>query len=287
VTAATLGLAVSGGPDSLALLLIASAEEPVRAATVDHGLRPEARAEAEHVAAICATRGIPHDILALDLPPGANQAEARAARYDALERWCAAHGLTRLATAHHIDDQAETLLMRLARGAGLSGLASIRARRPLREGITLERPLLDRRKAELETIVAEAGLTPVRDTSNSDPRYDRTAFRALLSGTPVLDPVRLARSAEHLAAAEEALMWVTDRLADQRINGMTLDPQNLPPEILRRLLLRFFSGRSPRGADLERLIRALQSDHAATLGGLKVTPGARWTFEPAPPHRAA
>lgn len=286
MTAPTLGLAVSGGPDSLALLLIASAAEPVHVATVDHGLRPEACDEAAHVAAICAGRGIPHDILTLDLPPGAGQAEARAARYTALGRWCRSYGLTRLATAHHIDDQAETLLMRLARGAGLSGLAGVRARRPLCDGVVLERPLLGRRKAELEGIVAAAGLLPVRDPSNADPRYDRTAIRALLAHAPALDPVRLARSAAHLAAAEEAVNWMTERLAAERISGATLDPRELPPELLRRLVLRFFKDCPPRGADLEQLISSLQHGRTATLGGLKVVPGERWSFEPAPPHRS-
>lgn len=285
MTAPTLGLAVSGGPDSLALLLIASAQEPVRAATVDHGLRPEARAEAELVAGICADRGIPHDILQVDLRAGAGQAEARDGRYAVLSQWCVSHRLTRLATAHHIDDQAETLLMRLARGAGLGGLSGVRASRELCSGVSLERPLLDRRKSELEAIVAQAGLTSVRDPSNADPRYDRTTARALLASTDFLDPARLAHSAAHLAAAEEALEWATERLAGERIAGNTLRPQGLPPELLRRLVLRMYGEERPRGPDLVRLIAALQDGRTATLGGYKVSPGEVWTFTPAPPHR--
>jgi tRNA(Ile)-lysidine synthase len=280
-------LAISGGPDSLALLLLASAEAPIRAATVDHGLRPESRAEAEHVAAICAARGIAHDILTLSLPPGTGQAGAREARYAALGKWCRAHGLTRLATAHHADDQAETLLMRLARGAGLAGLAGIRAERALGEGVTLVRPLLGYRKAELEAIVAAAGLTPVRDPSNTDPRYDRTAARALLGSTPWLDPARLAHSAAHLAEAEAALEWTVDRLEAERVGeGASLDPTGLPPELLRRLMRRLFarSGEEPRGPELARLTAALHEGRAATLGTVKVTPGPRWTFAKAPPR---
>jgi len=285
VTAPTLGLAVSGGPDSLALLLIASAKEPVRVATVDHGLRPEARAEAEHVAAICAERGIPHDILSLALPPGSGQAKAREARYAALGAWCVTNGLTRLATGHHADDQAETVLMRLARGAGLSGLAGVRARRPLYNGVILERPLLARRKAELEALVAEAALTPVHDSSNEDSRFDRTGMRALLASTNVFDPARVAHSAAHLAEAEAALCWVTKRLAGERINGNTLDPRGLPVEILRRLVLRMFKEEPLRGPELARMIAALQGGGTVTLGSLKVTPGLVWTFTPAPPRR--
>lgn len=283
-----IGLAVSGGPDSLALLLLAIVSGPVRAATVDHGLRPESRTEAERVAAICAERGVPHDILTLDLPLGTGQAEARAARYAALGDWCAAHELTHLATAHHADDQAETLLMRLARGAGLSGLAGVRRERQLRPGVTLIRPLLERRKAELEAIVAAAGLAPVRDPSNMDPRYDRTAARALLAATHWLDADRIAQSAAHLAEAEAALDWTTERLAAERIAGDSLDARDLPPELVRRLMLQLFArfGDAPRGPELARLIATLRKGRAGTLGGVKVSPGERWTFAPAPPRRS-
>lgn len=284
-----LGLAVSGGPDSLALLLLAVRDRPgnLRAATVDHQLRPESRTEAEAVAAICARLGVPHDILPVRVE-GSIQAAARAARYAALADWCVAHGLTHLATAHHADDQAETLLMRLARGAGLGGLAGVRRQRELRSGVTLVRPLLGARKAELEAIVRDAGLTPALDPSNADPAYDRTAARVLLATTPWLDPARLAHSAAHLADAEEALEWAADQALADRFDGSSLDPRGLPPEILRRLILHIFAahGDTPRGPDLVRLIGALQSGRPATLGPLKATPGLRWTFTPAPPRRS-
>jgi len=287
---APLGLAVSGGPDSLALLLLAGRVRPdnLRAATVDHQLRPEAAAEAAAVAAICARLGVPHDILTVRVE-GSVQAAAREARYAALGDWCVAHGLTHLATAHHADDQAETLLMRLARGAGLSGLAGIRATRPLCPDVTLVRPLLGARKVELEAIVAAAGLQPALDPSNADPRYDRTAARGLLAATDWLDPVRLAQSAAHLADAEAAIEWATDRAFSERFDGMSLDPEGLPHEILRRLVLRVFAAHeeTPRGPDLARLIGALQAGQPATLGTLKASPGKRWTFTPAPARKRA
>jgi tRNA(Ile)-lysidine synthase len=285
-----LGLAVSGGPDSLALLLLAVRDRPgnLRAATVDHQLRRESRAEAENVAAICARLGVPHDILPVRVE-GSIQAAARAARYAALGGWCVAHGLTHLATAHHADDQAETLLMRLARGAGLGGLAGVRRQRGLRPGVSLVRPLLEARKAELEAIVRDAGLTPALDPSNADPAYDRTGARALLAATPWLDPARLAHSAAHLAEAEDALEWAVDQALADRFDGTSLDPQGLPPEILRRLMLRIFAARGavPRGPDLVRLIATLQCGRPATLGPLKATPGPRWIFTSAPPRRSA
>ena len=129
-----VGVAVSGGPDSLALLLLADAAYPgrVHAATVDHGLRPESAAEALFVARICRGRGVPHALLPAGMTAGANlQAAARARRHDLLGEWAEDIGAGPIVTAHHADDQAETLLMRLNRGSGLAGLAAIRAAGPV------------------------------------------------------------------------------------------------------------------------------------------------------------
>ncbi|MFD1610506.1 tRNA lysidine(34) synthetase TilS [Sphingomonas tabacisoli] len=282
-----LGLAVSGGPDSLALLMLAKHIRPVRVATVDHRLRPEARAEAEMVADFCARLGVPHDILAVQVQ-GSVQAGAREARYSALGDWCARHALRWLATAHHADDQAETLLMRLSRGSGVSGLAGVRRSRALRDGVELIRPLLDWRKAELEEVVRAAGITPALDPSNFDPAYDRTAARSLLGAAPWLDAARLAQSAANLADAEQALEWAAELAFVERWDGAGLDPRELPTELLRRLVLRILAafGETPRGPDLMRLIEALRAGRTATLAAIKATPGERWTFAPAPPRRS-
>lgn len=285
---AKIGLAVSGGPDSLALLLIAARERPdrVRAATVDHGLRAESAAEAHAVAALCGELRVPHDILSVRVT-GSLQAAAREARYAALAEWCGEHGLDHLATAHHLDDQAETVVMRLARGAGLAGLSGIRPQRVLAPGVTLVRPLLGMRKAALEAIVTAAGVTPARDPSNDDPRFDRTAARRLLATADFLDPARIAHSAAIFAEAEEALTWTADQLAAARVDGDWLDPAGLPPELLRRLVKRQFArfGVAPSGPELCRVIDAVSAGRATTLGGVKVSPGARWRFAPAPPRR--
>jgi tRNA(Ile)-lysidine synthase len=281
-------VAVSGGPDSLALLLLAHAAfgDRVRALTVDHALRTDSAAEAAMVAGVCAGRGIPHAALRWEgAKPTANiQAHARGARYALMTEWCAANGVLWLATGHHADDQAETLLMRLARGSGSGGLAGIRTVRPLGQGITLLRPLLDVRRAALRRVVDAAGLIPVDDPANRSPRHDRTAARALLAATPWLDPVRLAASAAHLADAEAALEWTTQLAWDSRAEataaGLTLDVADLPAELRRRLVARAFAtlGESPDGPAIERLVGRLTTGATATLGGVQVRPGARWTF---------
>ncbi|UAK24909.1 tRNA lysidine(34) synthetase TilS [Sphingomonas nostoxanthinifaciens] len=293
-----LALAVSGGPDSLALLLLAHAARPdtVIAATVDHGLRLEARAEAMMVAEVCRTLGVPHAILTVEVAddPAGLQAAARAARYAALARWAAGEGAAMLATAHHQDDQAETVLMRLVRGAGIAGLSGIRRRRPLdgAPGVELVRPLLDWTKAELEALVAEAGLTPARDPSNLDPRFDRTRARALLAqGWPAA--ARLAAVADRLAEAEEALAWTAAHLAAARITQgeafVSIDPLALPREHRRRLLLagiaRLAPDRPPRGDALDRLLDTLDGGRVGTLVGLRCDPGPPWRLTQAPFHR--
>ena len=293
-----LGLAVSGGPDSVAMLLIAAEALPGRiaVATVDHGLRAAAAAEAAFVAGLCAARGIPHTILTAAVAAEGKglQAAARAARYRLLARWCAASGLGHLATAHHADDQAETLLMRLGRGAGLAGLGGIRRRRPLGDGVTLIRPLLDVTRAELAAIVAAAGIVAVDDPSNRDPRYDRTRARALLAaGYPAAR--RVAAAAAHLAEAEAALAWAADGEWDRRQrreDGGTLaiDVAGLPEELRRRLVQRALTAiaaeAAPRGPDLARFIGVLAGGGAATIAGVRGAGGAVWRFAPAPPRRA-
>lgn len=291
-----VAVAVSGGPDSLALLLLCRAAlgPGVVAATVDHGLRAEAADESRFVAALCKDIGVDHAILAVSVEEKGDglQAAARLARYDALTRWCESGDINNLFTAHHADDQAETLLMRLGRGAGIGGLAGVRSSRRLSPKLRLARPLLGWRKAELASIVAEAGIVARDDPSNRDNRYDRTAVRALLAETALLDSRRLAASAAHLAEAEDALAWATDRAFAVSVthfsDAIELDPADYPPEILRRMLVRIFAdfGTTPKGPALDRLSERLIAGETATLAGIKATPRAQWRFEPAPPRRA-
>lgn len=295
-----LGVAVSGGPDSLALLLLAHGAWPgrVRAATVDHRLRPESAGEAAFVGRVCSELGVAHAVLMPDAPPEGNlQSAARALRYRLLGDWAEAEEVGWIATGHHLDDQAETLLMRLVRGSGLPGLAGVRAAGPLpgTPDLRLIRPLLGWRRADLRGIVAAAGIEPVEDPSNSDPRYDRSRIRGILAAADWIAPEAVARSAGALAEAEEALDWAADRLAAERMraagSGLALDVVGLPPELRRRLVLealrRLGVEAPPRGHALQRLLGALEAGETATLAGVKAMGGATWRFAPAPPRRAS
>ena len=293
-----VGIAVSGGPDSLALLLLAAAARPgrIEAATVDHGLRDGSAAEAAMVAALCQRLAIPHDILTADwaTPPRANiQAEARALRYRLLGEWARAQNLAAVATGHHADDQAETILMRLARGSGIAGLGGSRASRPLTAGVLLIRPLLNWRKSELVALVAAAGIEPVDDPANRDPRHDRSRIRRWLADSAWADPARLAASAAALRDADEALDWSLAPLITARIardgDTLTIEPFDLPRELRRRLLLAAFAELNapmPRGPDLMRALAALEAGDTVTLSGLKLEGSERWRLSPEPARRA-
>ncbi|GAA4034270.1 hypothetical protein GCM10022281_12980 [Sphingomonas rosea] len=291
-----IGLAVSGGPDSLALLWLT---HQVRAgafevATVDHGLRPEAAAEATIVARLCGELAVPHSILQVEVAGGASlQAQARTARYAALRAWALERGLTAVATAHHRDDVAETMLMRLARGSGVGGLAGMRETRALGEGVRLIRPLLDWRKAELVALVEQSGLDPVSDPANRDERHDRTRFRALLAEDSIFDSDRLARSAATLREAEDALAFTAEELAAARVRiegrSAEVDAGGLPAEYQRRLLSKAMASlgaNAIRGPDLDRALAAIRDERSCTLGGLRLSGGEIWRLEPEPPRRA-
>lgn len=285
-----LGLAVSGGPDSLALLLLSHAAGfECSAATVDHNLRVEGADEARFVAGVCYDLSVPHTTLQLGtLDKGNLSDRARDARYAALAKWGDANGIAFLATAHHADDQLETMLMRLNRSVGVGGLAGIRARRG-----QIVRPLLSWRKAELETLVNSCGLTPRDDPSNHDDRFDRARLRKSLAGATWLDPIAASHSAAALSQAEDALIWAAKAYEDQRVsveNGaVSFDAQDLPPELIRRILLaglrRIVPTAAPRGDALDRLMIALANGQTATLSGVKCTGGPIWRFTAAPPRR--
>jgi len=185
-----LAVAVSGGSDSMALTLLAQDWARARggritALTVDHGLRAEAAAEAVQVAAWCAARGIDHVILTRTgpAPTSSIQAFARAARYGLLEAWCRAHFVLHLLLGHQREDQAETVMMRQARGSGVDGLAGM-ASVVERGAVRLLRPLLGVSRAQLRAFLTARGQGWIEDPSNRNPAFTRVRTRDDLGGAP-------------------------------------------------------------------------------------------------------
>ena len=297
-----LGVAVSGGPDSLALLLLAAAARPgdVEAATVDHGLRPESKEEANMVADLCEGLGVPHSTLAIewDLPPTtALEEQAREVRYGALAAWADDRGLAALLTAHHLDDQAETLVMRLNRGAGVRGLSGMRGRSvvPGASGLPLLRPLLGWRRSELGALCTAAGVEPIHDPSNDDRRHERVRIRQALAGADWFDVEGLSRSAANLAAADEALAWAAEQEWQASVtaseDAIIYRPSAAPAEVVRRIIGRAIADLGTagdpadlRGRELDRLVAELRSGGISTLRGVRCSGGADWQFSRAKPR---
>jgi tRNA(Ile)-lysidine synthase len=286
----TYGICVSGGADSVALLLLAKvASLKIKAVTVDHRLRAGSADEAEHVAALCAQLGVAHEIIILGTPESGNLSDwARIARYAALRDWAEREGVDLLLTAHHADDQLETVLMRLNRGSGVAGLAGVRARQA-----DLCRPLLGWRKAELVAVVNACGISAIDDPTNHDDAYDRARLRKYLAKSDWLDPQAAAISAAALAEANDALDWVVQGLLDDHLSGdqtmFTLTMPLIPRELSRRVLLacirKLNPAAKPRGDALDALLVTLQHSKIATLAGVKCSGGACWRFTRAAPRR--
>jgi tRNA(Ile)-lysidine synthase len=291
-----LGVAISGGPDSTALLLLAAAALPgrVEAATVDHGLRAESAREAEDVAQLCISLDVPHATLRVTLTSGNVQDAARSARYAALGGWAQERKLGAVTTAHHADDQAETLLMRLNRASGVGGLAGVRSRSRLEDApALLLRPLLAWRRADLTNIVRQAGVIAADDPSNTDDRFDRARLRKALATADWLDAAQIAQSAAHLAEADAALSWSADLEFNARVKrdafGMTYRPM-APRAIALRVVTRMIRelDEEPRGSSVARLFDALVEGHPGSIGNLVARPNAGgWSFAKAPQRRTA
>jgi tRNA(Ile)-lysidine synthase len=286
-------LAVSGGPDSVALMLLAAewagqGTPKLAVATIDHGLRPGSRGEAEAVAAWAQSLGLPHHILTWDgeKPKTRIQERAREARYELLFRHAHEIGADYVLTAHHADDQAETILFRLLRGSGVAGLAGMPVAARHGEIVHL-RPLLAYPKAALIKLCKARGQVFFCDPSNDDLSFARTRLRRLL---PVLaeeglDSEALLRLGRRAARAEFALSACTDlmrgSLHPAHTKGVFSVPichlRDAPDEILLRLIAAEMEvlGSKPLRLDrLESLTRALGAALQAgtswrgTLGGM-------------------
>ncbi len=287
-----MGLALSGGGDSQALAVLAAAwARPrgvaLRAASVDHRLRAEATDEIALAARTCAALGIPHSTLVWEASPGTGnlQAAARRARQDLLGAWAVAAGLDYVALGHTRDDQAETVLLRLARGSGVDGLAGMA---PLRAagGITWLRPLLQVDRAALRAVLREAGVTWADDPGNADSRFHRVRARHLLAETATLglDAETLAETAERMAAARHVLraaaVEAAARIARVDRGDVLLAADalaTLPSETRWRLLAQALCAVGgqvyrPRLKALRRIEAALAEGRGATLHGCLIRP---------------
>jgi len=280
---------LSGGPDSVAALALLSqwpGHPPLFAATFDHGFRAESRAEAQQCASLCAQLDIPHATLNWqgDKPSTRIQEEARDARYAALSAHAKEIGADHLVTAHHADDQMETILFRLMRGSSIGGLAGMRAQLS-REGITHTRPFLGWRKSGLIAVCEAQGLNYIRDPSNEDPRFARTQMRRLTGQLEEagLSPETFARLAARAARAEAALAEGTEHLKAEAVLRHTDETtelnakklKNAPAELVLRLLMAEIGriGQMPRLEQAEALAADLSAAWTvdrpwrATLGG--------------------
>ena len=329
--ASGLVLAVSGGPDSVALMWLAarwraalSRGPHLLAVTVDHGLRPESAREARDVKRLAQTLGVSHRTMRWtgEKPNSGVPAAARAARYRLLATVARQSGASHILTAHTRDDQAETVLMRLLRGSGISGLAAM-ARESEREGVLIARPFLNISKSQLIATLEKAKIGYADDPTNRDISFTRPRIRNVIEGlgTEGGDARNLARLASRLARANAAIevladgaaryLALRDREANSRPAPLSAKPRNttfeatafaaLPEEIRLRLLLRAIDRVGHEGpaelgkveallAVLDRALRTgtetRQPRLKQTLAGAIVSlAGGRIAIAPAPPRR--
>ena len=285
--ASCVALAVSGGPDSLALLLLmerwcaGGARPAIHVLTVDHRLHPRSAQDAAFVARLATERGFAARILVRGgaAPRTGIEAAARSVRYRLLIDAAREIGASHIVLAHHRDDQAETFLMRLGRGSGVHGLAAMRPI-SVREGVMLFRPFLDIPKVRLAAVARAAGVEPVDDAANRDPRFLRTKLRALLPdlARAGLDAERLADMARQMALIADAIdaeasalladTVAVDAFAVARLDaaGYGAAPEAVRLRALTRLLQAIGGGTyPPRGERLAALDAVLAGDAARSF----------------------
>ena len=309
--AKALLIAVSGGPDSTALLLMAAewakrrGKTRIEAATVDHGLRPESADEAKAVAALCARLGVGHRILQWKgvKPTSRLQERAREARYRLLVDHAKAIGADALMTAHHADDQAETVLFRLLRGSGVAGLRGMDAM-TARDGMTIARPLMGLKKRDLIAFAKARGdavhRRPFQRPTRASPAPACARFLPA-STRKGLNAEALDRLARRARETEEALAHLTAEVEAQVGSEGAIDARALfaaPIAIAHRILARRIAEAGGRDATriglekIETLALGLRDAlkerraHTANVGGalVRLTAKGRLTFAPEPPR---
>ncbi len=289
-----LAVACSGGPDSLALAVLAARwaarrSGRVTALVVDHGLRAGSAREAAETRTRLKRMGIPSVILSAKVPQPARDVQnaARALRYALMQDWCAGNNVLHLLVAHHREDQAETLMLRLGRGSGVDGLAAMAPETEM-DHVRVLRPLLPIPRARLRATVAQRANGHIDDPSNRDPAFARVRIRALMPALAAegLTTERMAATAGRLGRARAALEEATNALLGQAVGlypggYCRVAPAPLvaaPDEIALRALSRVVAcvsgaAQPPRLDRIERLLAALRGDGAfrgRTLSGVRV-----------------
>ena len=302
-TPKVIGVAVSGGSDSMALLHLFARVQArrggeVRAVTVDHRLRPEAAGESRFVADHCKSLGVRHDTLVWEHGPikGNLQDQARRARYGLIGDWARNHGIGHVVLGHTADDQAETFLMGLAREAGIDGLSGMR--RAWRDGdIEWARPYLLTPRQDLRDYLGRNGIGWVEDPSNADDRFTRVKARKVLNAlrplgitvntlTGVIGNLAQAQSALRSAASERAEQILRTRAGEVIIDRAAF--RRTDREIRRRILNAVFlwvarGDYAPRADAIFRIEAAIEEGRGATLAGARLVvtdTEARFTREP-------
>jgi tRNA(Ile)-lysidine synthase len=312
-------LAVSGGPDSVALMMLAARwanslkkKPELVVVTVDHGLRTEAKREAADVAKLARKLGLKHRTLKWTgkKPATGLQQAARLARYRLLAGAARKVGATHILTAHTLDDQAETVLIRMSRGSGITGLGAMVRIAPVpgETGVELVRPLLDIPKTRLIATLAAAKIPFATDPSNRDPRFTRARLRGLMPqlAEEGLDARRLSQLARRLKRADAAIEAAADQAHGEIAAGLgvpgTYDAAGffrLPAETALRLLARAVNLIGDEGpvelGKLEDLFEALKAAQKSGIrrfrrslaGALVTLADLKITVERAPPRRGA
>ena len=285
----TIGLSVSGGGDSIALMHMAARTRGpkfLRAITVDHGLRPEAQDEIALVASQAATIGIPHEVAKWEWDGQGNlQAAARAGRWAAIRDWANMHNLREIWMGHTEDDQVETVLMRLARGSGIDGLTAMYPMTE-RDGVLIRRPLLGCTRAELRGWLRAENVAWCDDPSNEDVRFDRVRARQMFAQLEALGLTRkrLLQTVDHMQAAHMSLQSAARDFARQHVRqdagdlifadkALDLEKADAPRRVMAAAFA-WVGSRTyrPRFEQLLETVAQARKGATVTLGGCIMTP---------------
>lgn len=281
-----LAIACSGGIDSLCLAYLAQKDFDITALIINHNLRAESAAEAAATSKILHELGVENHILSAEKEMSSNiQEQARNLRYDLLTKYCAENNIKFLATAHHADDNAETVLLRLSRGSGVDGLSAIPAQTTI-NNIQIIRPFLSIAKQTLEATLQAAQIKPVEDPTNSTDKYKRNKLRHALQELENAELItnRLNDTAKNMIRVRDFLDTETDKAlakcAELNKNKATIflkEFTKIHDEIAYRMLVKIImqltnAEKRPRFEKIKNLKNDILQGNIKTLAGLKFTP---------------